>query len=126
MKIAVPSRGNQVDDHFGHCEKFTVFTIDTNAITATEEVPSMQGCGCKSNIVDTLRQKGVSMMLAGNMGQGAFNKLTFADIKVIRGCSGDIDQLMKDYFEGKVKDSLVMCDTHGHHHGNGHGHSCNH
>ena len=30
MKIAVPTRNNVVDDHFGHCEAYTIFTVDTN------------------------------------------------------------------------------------------------
>lgn len=121
MKIAIPTRNNQVDDHFGHCDSFTVFTIEDKKVVDTENVPSLQGCGCKSNIVNVLKQKGVELMLAGNMGQGAFNKLTFADIKVLRGCSGDVHQLIKEYLAGKVKDSLVMC---GHHHDDGH--QCNH
>ena len=28
MKIALPSRQNQVDEHFGHCEYFTVYTVN--------------------------------------------------------------------------------------------------
>ncbi len=28
MKIALPACQNQVDEHFGHCEYFTVFTIN--------------------------------------------------------------------------------------------------
>jgi predicted Fe-Mo cluster-binding NifX family protein len=123
VKIAIPTHNNQVDDHFGHCENFTVFTVEDKKIVDTEIVPSLQGCGCKSNIVNVLKQKGVELMLAGNMGQGAFNKITFADIKVVRGCSGDIDKLMNDYLAGKVEDSLVMCD---HQHAEGHGHQCNH
>ncbi len=38
MKIALPSRGNQIDNHFGHCEYFTVFT----AYTATKEISDSQ------------------------------------------------------------------------------------
>lgn len=30
MKIALPSRHNNIDDHFGHCEYFTVYTVDTS------------------------------------------------------------------------------------------------
>jgi predicted Fe-Mo cluster-binding NifX family protein len=38
MKIALPSRMNQIDEHFGHCEHFTVFTIDgQKKITAMRE-----------------------------------------------------------------------------------------
>ena len=27
MKIAIPTKENMVDDHFGHCEYYTVLTI---------------------------------------------------------------------------------------------------
>ena len=27
MKVAIPTRNNVVDDHFGHCEYYTIFTI---------------------------------------------------------------------------------------------------
>ncbi len=39
MKIALPSYQNQVDEHFGHCEYFTVFTIDDqkqNTVTGND------------------------------------------------------------------------------------------
>lgn len=122
MKIAIPTKDNQVDDHFGHCEYFTVYTIENNVIKEVESVPSLQGCGCKSNIVFDLKEKGVEMMLAGNMGQGAFNKLVSADIKVIRGCNGSVEATMDSYLKGEIKDSLVFC---GHHH-HEEGHQCHH
>lgn len=128
MKIAVPTQNGMVDDHFGHCEYFTVFTVENKSIVSEEKVASLQGCGCKSNIVNELKAKGVDLMLAGNMGQGAYNKVMFADIKVIRGCQGNVNQVVNDYLDGKVKDSLILCGTHEHHHGHdhGHGHSCHH
>ena len=30
MKIAVPTRDERVDDHFGHCDHYTIFTIEDN------------------------------------------------------------------------------------------------
>ena len=30
MKIAIPTRDNQVDDHFGHCDHYTIYTIENN------------------------------------------------------------------------------------------------
>ena len=65
---------------------------------------------------------GVSVMLAGNMGQGALNVLTFHHIKVIRGCSGNILEVAADYLSGKLTDSGVGCSSHEHHH-ECHGHS---
>lgn len=91
MKIAVPTRGNVIDDHFGHCEFYTLFTVDdAKNITDTETLPSPQGCGCKSNIASVLKEKGVSVMLAGSMGDGALKVLTDQNIKVLRGCKGEV------------------------------------
>ena len=72
MKIALPSRNKMIDDHLGHCEAYTVFTIDDNKkeIIQEESVSSPEGCGCKSNIAPKLAQQGVTVMLAGNMGAG--------------------------------------------------------
>ena len=124
MKIAVPTRGNVVDDHFGHCEAYTVFSIDENKkIISSEILPSPQGCGCKSNIAGVLQQKGVNIMLAGNMGGGALNVLNNHGIDVYRGCSGDVRQLTESFLLGKIDDSGVGCHHHEEH---GEEHQCNH
>lgn len=51
-------------------------------------------------------------MLAGNMGQGACNILTGVGIEVIRGCSGDIDEIVARWLAGKIKDNSIICDHH--------------
>ena len=85
MKIALPSRENHVDEHFGHCEYFTVYTVNDNKeIQSEEKVASPASCGCKSSIAQTLAQMGVTMMLAGNMGQGAVNVLNRLGINVLQ------------------------------------------
>jgi len=126
MKVAVPTRADVVDDHFGHCEAYTIFTLDENGqIKDFELMPSPQGCGCKSNIASILQQNGVGIMLAGSMGVGALNTLNLHGIEVYRGCSGDIHQVVKDFAQGKIRDSKESCRNHQHH-GEGVGHQCNH
>ena len=89
MKIALPSRDNQVDGHFGHCEYFTIYSVDENKkIVSEERLDPPVGCGCKSKVVSILSEMGVSVMLAGNMGSGAVNVLNSHGIEVFRGCSG--------------------------------------
>jgi predicted Fe-Mo cluster-binding NifX family protein len=128
MKIAIPTKGTQVDDHFGHCDAFTVFSIDEKkTIQSAEIVPSPQGCGCKSNIAATLKEKGVKFMLAGNMGNGALNVLHNHGIEVVRGCTGDVRQVAESFLSGTLADSGEGCKSHDHHHGDGEqGHQCNH
>lgn len=112
MKIAVPTRNNMIDDHFGHCDHYTLFTIEQGAVIERTTLPSPQGCGCKSNIASTLEELGVSVMLAGNMGEGAKNKLESHNIKVIRGCSGMVESVVEAYIKGFVFDSGVGCHAH--------------
>ncbi len=124
MKVAIPTKGNAVDDHFGHCESFTIFNIDENKkVIGSEILPSLQGCGCKSNIASVLREKGVSVMLAGNMGNGALNVLTNHGIEVYRGNNGNVEKLIVGFLQGNIKDSGFGCKTHENHDEN---HVCTH
>lgn len=119
MKIALPSRNNQIDSHFGHCEYFTVYTIsEDRKIIDEKTIASPAGCGCKSNIAQTLADDGVQLMLAGNMGNGAVNVLKFSGIEVIRGCSGAIKDVAEQWLAGNLSDSGQGCSAHDH--------ECNH
>ncbi|MCI4442529.1 MAG: NifB/NifX family molybdenum-iron cluster-binding protein [Lentimicrobium sp.] len=124
IKLAIPTRGNEVDDHFGHCDAYTIFTVNAeNKIVKTEILPSPQGCGCKSNIGSILKEVGVNVMLAGNMGDGALRVLQHHGIDVFRGCNGDVRQLAEDFLQGKIDDSGEGCKSHDNH--EEHGHICN-
>ena len=79
------------------------------------EIPSPQGCGCKSGVAVILKEKGVTMMLAGNMGDGAVNVLANNGIDVIRGCSGSIDDVVAAYAQGRLKDAEITCNHECHH-----------
>jgi len=126
MKIAVPTRGERVDDHFGHCEFYTIYNIgEKNEVSGKEVLASPQGCGCKSNIVDTLHKKGVSVMLAGNMGEGAYSLISNYGIKVVRGCTGDTDKVVDSFLTGSVADNKQSCSHHGQG-GHDSGHQCSH
>ena len=112
MKIAVPTKDRMVDNHFGHCDHYTIFTVNSGEVKMKELLPSPQGCGCKSGIVLVLRQKGVRVMLAGNIGNGALEVLKSNGIEVVRGCSGNVDDLVRSYLAGEVKDNGEACSHH--------------
>ena len=113
MKIALPTRQNLIDDHFGHCEYYTVFTIDDSKnIVDQEIIASPVGCGCKSNIAQTLSTMGVTILLAGNMGDGAMEVLKNSGIKVVRGCSGDVKTVALNWLTGSLTDSGDSCHEH--------------
>ncbi len=116
MKIAVPTAENMVDSHFGHCDHYTIFEIDDdNNIIDEMYLPAGQGCGCKSGISSILKNIGVKVLLAGNMGDGAKNVLEAAEIEVIRGCSGDVTEQVKEFLKGRINDSGIGCSSHDEH-----------
>lgn len=111
--IAIPTLDNNVDSHFGHCAYYTIFHIgDNNEICGKERLDSPQGCGCKSNIASTMQEMGITLMLAGNMGMGAYNKLTEHGISVVRGCNGKVEDVLNAYLNGTLQDSGDACDHH--------------
>ena len=127
MKIALPTRNNAVDGHFGHCEYYTIFEVENKKVIDTKLMASPEGCGCKSDIGPLLNKMGVTLMLAGNMGEGALNVLHANGMEVVRGCTGDVNKVMDQYLAGTLVDSGQGCGEHEAHHGDGgHSHSCQH
>ena len=63
----------------------------------------------------------ITVMIAGNMGAGAFNKLSQHGISVVRGCHGNIEDILNAYLKGELVDSSIVCDHHDCDH-----HDCDH
>lgn len=114
MKIAVPTVGNQIDQHFGHCEKYSIFTINDKTIVAEEYMDSPAGCGCKSNMASVLAENGVKILIAGGIGNGAVNVLANNGIKTIKGASGTVRDAVELFLQGELVDSGDVCSTHTH------------
>ena len=89
-----------------------MFDVVDGKVTGTSKLASPEGCGCKSGIAPVLKQMGVVVMLAGNMGQGAKNVLEAQRIEVIRGCSGNVEELVASFLAGEIKDNGEICDHH--------------
>lgn len=74
MKIAIPTMGAgglacERSGHFGHCDCFTVVTVEDGSITATEVVdnPPHEEGGCMRP-VSLLAEHGVDAIVAAGMG----------------------------------------------------------
>lgn len=125
MKIAVAASGTKVSEHFGSAESIRVFTLDAEgALTETENILGTGECGCKSGIAKILAERGVTVLLAGNMGVGSHTLLQRSQITVFRKCSGEVDLVLENFLKGSLTDQGGNCaEDSGHHHK---GHECNH
>ena len=126
MKVAIPTKvdangAHIVDSHFGHCEFYTLLTVDDAGEVGVEEhVSAPQGCGCKSNIANTLADEGVTVLVGGNMGQGAVDKLSEAGIETVRGLNGPVREALAKWLADDIPAQPEICD-----HGDD-GHECGH
>lgn len=113
MKIALPTSQGTIDAHFGHCAEFTIFTVeDGSKIVREERLTPPAGCGCKSSIIPQLAERGVTAMLAGNMGGGAVSMLKQHGIEVYRGLGGPARTAAEAWLRGEVLDSGEECASH--------------
>lgn len=120
-KVAIPSKGEMVDNHFGHSEKFIIFSLSNeNEIIETEEFKGPESCGCKSNLAMDLAKMGVNVLLAGGIGQGAINKIKQAGIEVFSGYQGETKQVLQQWINGN-QGNFSVCPPH-----NEDGHNCSH
>ena len=113
MKIAMPVYQGNVDPHFGHAEEYRIFTISPgNQILNSELIQPEQGCGCKSGIASVLAERGVTLLLAGNIGAGAIQHMYAQGVEVIRGCSGEAVSVVRAFLDGQVEDNKQTCHQH--------------
>jgi predicted Fe-Mo cluster-binding NifX family protein len=72
-----------------------------------------------------LVSKGISVVIAGGMGEGARQKLASMGIEIISGVTGNIDEAIGLYLNGSLKSSNTGCAGHGHSHEHHGGSGCN-
>lgn len=112
MKIAVASEGRMVAQHFGHCEGFNVFTEQEGKVTGSKFV---QNPGHKPGFLPNyLNDMGVNVIISGGMGGGAIEIFNEKSIQVVTGATGDAEETVKKFLEGKLKSTGSVCHEHQH------------
>ena len=112
MKIAIATDAGMVSRHFGHCEGFTLFTVEEGKVTNQEFLANP---GHKKGFLPVfLHDHGVEVIISGGMGQGAIDIFNANDIEVITGAMGSLDKNIEDYMAGKLVSTGSVCHQHQH------------
>ena len=122
MKIAVTYESGQIYQHFGHTEKFKIYTIEDGKLVSSELVDT-NGNG-HGALAGFLAEQNVCVLICGGIGSGAQTALASVGIKVYGGVSGSCDEAVNAFLENKLKfNPEVRCNHHDHEHGE-EGHKC--
>ena len=112
MKIAVANDGNHVSQHFGHCEGFNLYFIESNAVTYKRFVPNP---GHKPGFLPVfLKEQNIDVIIAGGMGEAAKDLFVENGIDVYVGVSGDADEAAEQFAKGILKSTGEVCTEHHH------------
>ncbi|HNT33592.1 MAG TPA: NifB/NifX family molybdenum-iron cluster-binding protein [bacterium] len=109
MRIAVPLADERLCMHFGHCETFAlVDVVDGKIAKRTDVVPPPHEPGV---LPRWLAAQGVTMIIAGGMGQRAQGLFTENRIQVVVGAPSESpEKLIAAYLEGNLQTGENVCD----------------
>lgn len=107
--IAVPTVAGKACQHFGHCERFAIIEVTNDAVTSSCMVtPPAHQPGLYPRF---LAEQGVTVVLAGGMGQKALDLFAQQGIEVLMGMPPeDPTDLATAYLQGKLSSASNACD----------------
>jgi len=111
MKVAIPMAEGKLTMHFGHCGQFALVDVDpeTKMITNRQDVvppPHQPGL-----LPPWLAERGVTMIIAGGMGQRAQSLFTHHGINVLVGAPAETPEtLVTNFLAGTLQSGQNVCD----------------
>jgi predicted Fe-Mo cluster-binding NifX family protein len=107
MKLAITSSRTtldaQVDPRFGRCQYFIIFDTETKQFEAVRNEAGLSGSGAGIQASQMMKDKGVEVVLTGNVGPNASSSLNAAKIGFVVGVSGTVSEAITKFQTGEYK-----------------------
>lgn len=110
MRLAIATVDEKVSAHFGHCDGFTVYTIESDKVKDKEflESPRHQ----RGVLPKFLSDNNVDSIVAGGMGQRAQDLFNQNNINVIVGANGNLENTVEKYLNNELESTDFVCEDH--------------
>jgi predicted Fe-Mo cluster-binding NifX family protein len=111
MRIVIPLAEGKLTNHFGHCKRFALVDVDPEAkvVLRREDIdapPHEPGL-----LPSWLAERGVTVVIAGGMGQRALELFAQRGIHVVTGAPAETpERLAEDYLAGTLAMGTNVCD----------------
>ena len=107
MKICITATGRDLDDGvdqvFGRARYFLLVDSGTRAVEAVENAPGAHGAGVQA--AQLLSEKGVDVLITGNVGPNAVQGLQAAGVRIYTGASGTARDALGSYESGSLPET---------------------
>ncbi len=107
MILGIAKDGEQVSQHFGHCEGYRLYRIEDGKILEQKDVPNP---GHEPGVLPRLlADHGVDVVIAGGMGPKAADLFCQQGMEVFIGVSGSLDDVAHQFIVGELKGGRNIC-----------------
>jgi predicted Fe-Mo cluster-binding NifX family protein len=114
MKIAVSATSNDlevpIDPRFGRCPYFILVETEEGKIAGHEAIenPAVGAVsGAEIQAAESIGNKGIEILITGNIDSNAFQALSNKGIKIISGVTGTIKEAIEKYLRGELKETTM-------------------
>lgn len=92
----------QLDPRFGRCNYFVIVNPQTMQFEAIQNVAAYATGGAGIQAAQTIANKGVNVVITGNIGPNAFDALSAAGIEIATLASGTVKDAVEKYRLGNL------------------------
>jgi predicted Fe-Mo cluster-binding NifX family protein len=107
MKICVSATANnleaQLDPRFGRCLYLVIVDSETMQFEAIPNMASAATGGAGIQAAQTIANKGVKVVITGNVGPNAFGALSAAGIEIVTGAFGTVREVVEKFKRGELQ-----------------------
>ena len=109
MKICVSAVANsldaQLDPRFGRCPYFVIVDSENMQFEGVPNMASGATGGAGIQAAQIIANKGVKLVITGNVGPNAFQALSAAGIRIVTGVSGTVREAVEKYKKGELRET---------------------
>jgi predicted Fe-Mo cluster-binding NifX family protein len=106
MKICVTATADsldaQIDPRFGRCAYFVIVDSETMQFEAIPNMAAGATGGAGIQAAQTIANKGVTLLITGNIGPNAFGALSAAGIEIVTGAFGTVRGAVEKFKRGEL------------------------
>jgi predicted Fe-Mo cluster-binding NifX family protein len=110
MKICVTATAStldaQIDPRFGRCSYLIIVDSETMQFEAIPNMAAGATGGAGIQAAQTIANKGVKLLITGNVGPNAFGALSAAGIEIMTGASGTVREAVEKFKRGEFKKTI--------------------
>jgi predicted Fe-Mo cluster-binding NifX family protein len=107
MKICVTATANdldaQIDPRFGRCAYLIIVDSATMQFEAVPNMAVGTTGGAGIQVAQTIANKGVKVVITGNVGPNAFGALSAAGINIVTALSGTVSEVIEKFKKGELR-----------------------